>query len=69
MCIRDRSAPVQTPVQPQTTEQAAPTENDTPKPITCPVCDSVNAPNTHFLSLIHIFFGVSVTIAVNIHPT
>ena len=40
--------PVQTPVQPQTTEQAAPTENDTPKPITCPVCDSVNAPNTHF---------------------
>ena len=26
----------------------APTENDTPKPITCPVCDSVNAPNTHF---------------------
>ena len=43
-----QSAPVQTPVQPQTTEQAAPTENDTPKPITCPVCDSVNAPNTHF---------------------
>ena len=22
--------------------------NNTPKPITCPVCDSVNAPNTHF---------------------
>lgn len=40
--------PVQAPVQPQTTKQAAPTENDTPKPITCPVCDSVNAPNTHF---------------------
>ena len=32
-----QSAPVQT----QTTEQAAPTENNTPKPITCPVCDSV----------------------------
>ena len=43
-----QSAPVQTPVQTQTTEQAAPTENNTPKPITCPVCDSVNAPNTHF---------------------
>ena len=42
-----QSAPVQPPVQTQTTEQAAPTENNTPKPITSHVCDSVNAPTTH----------------------
>lgn len=46
--VQQQPVQPQTPVQQQPVQPAQPTENNAPKPVTCPVCDSVNAPGTNF---------------------